>query len=134
MNCVPNKVTSLQIALGLFLIGECHVFGICGSYDEILSFKTSAVHASSHKTQMRCLFNINSGLNQRVADNYDANVSSPNCLRSPHSLSFILTQLTEDGTSEKIEGHPSNVPVIRRISKDDFCGRIIPSLIVIASQ
>ena len=162
-SCVTNKATSLQIALGVLLrekqlIDECHAFGVCASYDEILRFKTSVAHATSDKAEVRGLFNSNDGFIQAVADNYDANVSSPNGLRSTHALALLLTQMTNAGTPQ-IEDHPPTVPVIRPISKAEMndhiaspisvhryhgpkkpdmpancCNRIVPPLAVLASQ
>lgn len=128
--CVTHKATSLQIALGVLLrekqlIEQCHAFGICAAYDEMLRFKASAAHISSDQADMRDLFKGNVGLFQVVADNYDANVSSPNGLRSTHALALLLTQMDENGTPE-IEKDTPTVPAIRRISKDEMKNQIVP--------
>ena len=104
------------------------------------------------------MFNSSSGLVQAVADNYDANVSSPNGIRSTHALALLLTQMTEHGTQDN-EAHPPTVTEIRRISKvktkeqieppvpvhryngpkktdmpEAWCERRVPPLKVLASQ
>ena len=131
-SCVTNKPTSLQIALGVLhrekqLIEQCYAFGICASYDEILRFKASAAHASSNQEKLRGLFHSKHGLIQTVADNYDANVSSPNGLRSTHAMALLLTQMNDSATPE-IEENPQTVPVIRRISKDEMKDQMTPSI------
>ena len=79
--------------------------------------------ATSDKAEVRGLFSSNDGFIQAVADNYNANVSSPNGLRSTHALALLLTQMTNAGTPQ-IEDHPPTVPVIRRISKAEMNGHI----------
>ena len=110
------------------LIEQCYAFGICASYDEILRFKASAAHASSNMSneeELRGLFHSKHGLIQTVADNYDANVSSPNGLRSTHAMALFLTQMNDSATPE-IEENP-DMPA-------DFSNRRIPQLKVLASQ
>ena len=132
-SCVTNKATNLQIALLRVLLREkqlieqCYAFGICASYDEILRFKASAAHASSNQEELRGLFHSKHGLIQTVADNYDANVSSPNGLRSTHAMALLLTQMNDSATPE-IEENPQTVPVIRRISKDEMKNQMTPSI------
>ena len=131
-SCVTNKPTNLQIALGVLLrdkqlIEQCYAFGICASYDEILRLKASAAYASSNQEELRGLFHSKHGLIQTVADNYDANVSSPNGLRSPHAMALLLTQMNDSATPE-IEENPQTVPVIRRISKDEMKDQMTPSI------
>ena len=114
--CQPS---SLQIALGVLLkekhlIDECCAFRLCASYDEVLRFKTSAAHAScNNNKELRGMFRSNSGFLQALADNYDANVCSPNGLRSTHALALLLTQTTGDRTSTS-----SDHLLIRRIGKE----------------
>lgn len=131
-SCVNHQPTSLQIALGVLLrekhlIDECYAFGICASYDEVLRFKTSAAHASCNDKEMRGMYNSNKGFIQIVADNYDANVCSPNGLHSTHALAVLLTQTTGNGITEVIDS-PSKVPVIRRISKAEMSNELVPPI------
>jgi len=109
-SCVDRQATNLQIALGVLLreehlIDQCYPFGICATYDEILRFKTSAEHASGDKNELRGLFNSETGFIQTLADNYDANVSSPNGLRSTHARALLLTQTTSNETPEIADHH-----------------------------
>ena len=131
-SCVTNKATSLQIALGVLLrekqlIEQCYAFGICAFYDKILRFKASAAHASSNQEELRDLFHTKHCLIQTVADNYDANVSSPNSFRSTHAMALLLTQMN-DSTIPEIKKNPQTVPVIRRISKEEMKDQMTPSI------
>ena len=96
--CLTNRPTSLQIALGVLvreksLIKTLYDFGITCSYDEVLRFKSSAARAASLDMTKGPIWDSEAGLIKAVADNFDANISSQNGLRSTHSLALILTQL-----------------------------------------
>ena len=80
---IANKATALQIALGVVvreksIIELLHKFGIT-SYTEVLRFRCSKAHAAS-KSQEHLGMEQNSGFVQVVADNFDADISSPNGL------------------------------------------------------
>ena len=80
------------------LIDKCYGFGITCSYDEVIRFKASAAQAASQKINLliRGVFDNETGLVQAAADNFDATISSPNGLRSTHSLALLLTQVRTD--------------------------------------
>ena len=98
---VSNKSTQLQIAIGGVFrskpnIELLHTYGVKCSYAEVLCFKSSATHAAA-KTRENIGISFTGGdLIQTVADNYDANISPPNSLKSTHSLAILLTQPQPD--------------------------------------
>lgn len=92
---LTNRPTTLQLTLGTVLIDKalihlCSEYGICCSYDEVLRFRKSAAHATSQEKHLQGLMQ---DLIQAVADDFDANISSPNGLKSTHSFAFLFTQL-----------------------------------------
>jgi hypothetical protein len=97
-----NKATDLQIALGALLrdsktiLGYTYDFGITCSYDEVLRFKKSAAVIASKEPSVHGISNADGGLVQTVADNFDADIHSPNGKLSTHSLAMIVTQPTSD--------------------------------------
>ena len=75
---ISKKPTTLQISLGLVvrekaIIELFYELGITSSYDEILRFKSSAVHAAEKCNKLYGISQNNVG--QVVADNFDANIS-----------------------------------------------------------
>ena len=64
------------------------------SYDEMLRFKASAASAAAGDVNrnLGAITDSKEGLIQAVADNYDANISSQNGLKSTHALALLLTQ------------------------------------------
>ncbi len=93
---VTNKPTRLQIALGVVIrekmnIELLHDLGITSSYNEVLHFKSSAAHAASEDIRKLGISSENAGFVQVVADNFDANISSANGIRSTHALALFLT-------------------------------------------
>lgn len=96
-SCVTSKPTSLQIALGITTHGKSfietlHSFGVTSNYDEVMRFKASAAHAASKDMEQLGISAAEDGLIQAVADNFDAQISSPNGLQSTHALAILLTQ------------------------------------------
>ena len=96
---VTNRPTHLQIALGIHVrekskIETMHDFGVTCSYSEVLRFKASAATAAAQDvhSNLRVITDAKHGLIQAVADNFDANISSQNGLRSTHALVLLLTQ------------------------------------------
>jgi len=59
----------------------------------VLRFKASAASAASKLSKLRGIKNSASGLVQAVADNFDANISSANGLRSTHALALLISQV-----------------------------------------
>ena len=119
---LTNKPTSLQIALGVQVrqknrVESLHDFGVTCSYDEMLRFKASAASAAAGdvNSNLRAITDSKEGLIQAVADNYDANISSQNGLKSTHALALLLTQEKES------VGEDQNCrETIKRISKEDM--------------
>ena len=119
---LTNKPTSLQIALGVQVrqknrVESLHDFGVTCSYDEMLRFKASAASAAAGdvNSNLRAITDSKEGLIQAVADNYDANISSQNGLKSTHDLALLLTQEKES------VGEDQNCrETIKRISKEDM--------------
>ena len=100
---VANMATWLQIALGIVIrdranIELLHNFGITCTYDETLRFKSSAAPAAAKGIEKLGLSLSDTGHIQMVADNYDAEISSPNGLRSTHALAMLITQPDNDAT------------------------------------
>ena len=95
------------------LIEKCHQFGITCTYDEILRFKSSAAHAASKEKQLHGLLDHKVGIIPAVADNFDANISSPNGLKSTHALALLLTQMQankpDDNEPRLLDLQPSGV-------------------------
>ncbi|KAH3691182.1 hypothetical protein DPMN_194410 [Dreissena polymorpha] len=118
---VNNKPTSLQIALGIetrekACIQNLYDFGVTCSYDEVLRFKTSAAVSTVAEEQnpsLRPITDANEDLIQAVADNFDANVSSQNGLKSTHALALLLTQ-----NKRTLDITPGYNRTIDRISRD----------------
>ena len=76
---------------------------ICCSYEELLRFKASAALAASNKMQLTGIQSSYMGLLQAIADNFVANITSPNGLESTHALALLMTQVgpnTEDGQED----------------------------------
>ena len=48
--------------------------------------------AASKKTQLTGIQSSGMGLVQAIANNFDANITSPNGLKSTHALALMMTQ------------------------------------------
>lgn len=118
---LTNRPTTLQITLGTILrekslIEQFSEFGVTCSYDEVLRFKKSVAHAASRERHLQGLMDSKVGLVQTVADNFDANIASPNGLKSTHSLALLQTQLQEYTEDNQV----SDNPTIRRLRKEEL--------------
>ena len=85
------------------LVQQFHDLDTCCSYDEVLRFKASASVAASSETQLTGIQSSDIGLVQAIADNFDANTTSPNGLKSTHALALLMTQVcpnTEDSQED----------------------------------
>ena len=67
--------------------------------------------------------NSDGGLVQAVADNFDANISSQNGLKSTHGLAMLLTQ-PQSGTG----GSSTSEDKINRLKQNELNDEIIPDL------
>ena len=119
---MPLQVTLGTLIRGKELIQQLHKFGVACSYDEVLRFRKSAATASK-QVGSRGLVNTSqngAGLVQVVVDNFDANISSQNGLRSTHALSVLLTQ-----TATCDAEHSRQLPdTIQRIRKEDIAAQV----------
>ena len=89
------QATALQIALGVLMhrkkiIQPMHDYNVTCSYDELRMYKKSFAVAryTKLKTEERAPVTVN-GLVQIIADNFYADMSSPNGNISAHSLAMI---------------------------------------------
>lgn len=126
-NMITNQITKtpcpLQVVLGTLirekeLIQELYKCGIVCSNDEVLRFRMSAATASKQVTS-RGLVNTSlsrAGLVQVVVDNFDANISSQNGLRSTHGFAMLLTCETGEN-AKKLDTTP-------RLRKEDMTSQI----------
>ena len=95
---VRNKTPDLQITLGALLrdyratLCYTYDYGITCSYDEIRRFKKSAEVAAAADPSVHGISSAEGGLVQTEVDNFDADIHSPNCKLSTHSLAMILAQ------------------------------------------
>ena len=115
---VMHKPTSLQVALGAcvrekHLISMLHDFSVTCSYDEVLRFKSSAVQNTSGRREIQRLFKAEDGLIQTVIDNYDANISSLNGLKSTHALAMLMCQSVSDSTKNN-QGEEEMIPRVNK--------------------
>ena len=113
---VTNNPSSLQIALAVFLrerhlINTFYKYGVTCSYDEALRFRGSAASAASQDVSLRGISNTSKGFIQAVVDNFDTNISSPNGLRSTHTLALLLVQPND--TNEVMD---TTIPDFHRVS------------------
>ena len=92
---------------------------------EVIRFKASAAQAASQKINLliRGVFDNETGLVQAVADNFDATISSPNGLRSTHSLALLLTQVRTDDSLSSAGNEK-----IRRIKKEEMKNEVSPAI------
>ena len=103
---ITNRPTSLEVTLGVVaretsLIELLHDFGVTATYDDILRFKASAVHAASHSRELQGISYSEAGLVQTIADNFDANISSQNGLQSTHASALLLRSSPHHETNQE---------------------------------
>ena len=97
-SAVSSYFTNLQLGLSVLLsrqrkfIDELHTYGVTTSYNELRRFRCSAADAMASVPRGLAHFDSKHGLVQVVADNFDAQISSPNGQKSTHGLAMILTQ------------------------------------------
>jgi len=126
---INNQATSLQVALGILvrktsLVDKLSQYGVTCNYDETLRFKASAAAATDTDNSMRGITDSSVGLVQAVADNFDANISSQNGLKSTHALALLITQVQPDPTNEDSESDCK----IKRLKKVEMKNEIPPDI------
>ncbi len=112
---VTDRPTTLQISLGVLLrdkrvLDQTYQYRITCSYDEMLRFKSSAAVDAAKKPNVRGLIQPGGPLIQAVADNFDANISSQNGLKSTHALALLLTQNVKGETQSAHDGTITHIP------------------------
>lgn len=60
------------------------------------------------------IVSTDAGLVQAIADNFDANISSPNGLKSTHSLALLMTQPCTNSDTDRQD------VFIKRLKKEDI--------------
>ena len=88
---VCSQTTDLQVALGVLLsrykllISELAKYSVCCSYDEVRLFRYSAaVHVAENYNEVGFGADDNSTIKHCIIDNFDAEISSPNCKACVH--------------------------------------------------
>ena len=83
------------------------------SYDERLRVKASeaATATKEMNSSVNPITDARHGLIQEVADNFDANISSQNGLKSTHALALLLTQQKPPGSTSN---HPETIIKIEK--------------------
>ena len=117
-NLVRKSTTDLQISLAVCLNSEKSIkhvqnYGVTCSFDEFKRFKRSAAKAASQDISLQGIPSTANGMVQIVADNFDADISSPNGKLSTHSLAMIMMQPQKEGTEHEHD-------TILRISKEEM--------------
>ena len=93
---LPITPTLLQAAIGVVIhqktnIELVHNFYLTSSYEKVLHFKSSAVHAAAMSKEKLIIFRSDVDHVQVVEDNLDANISSPSGIKATHALAILLT-------------------------------------------
>ena len=122
---INNQPTSLQVALGVLvrekkLLEQFSDYGVTCTYKEVLRFKSSAAVA---EYSLQGLNDSSNGLVQVVADNFDANSSSQNGLKSTHALAMLLTQ-----PQPHIDESSRQDDKVRRLKQHEMKGEITSDL------
>ena len=103
---VCSQTTDLQVALGIImrrnklLITELYKYSVCCSYDEVCLFRYSAaVHAAQKYDEVGFGLSSGASLIHCICDNFDAEISSPNCKICVHCLAMIMAQVKLPGNA-----------------------------------
>ena len=105
------------------IVEMMHDYNITCSYDETLLFRGSAAHAAVHSKENFGLADTD-GVVQVVADNFDATISSANCMKSTHALAMLVTQPQDD--FDQISAGTNTQ--IKRLSKAELSNRSLPDV------
>lgn len=103
---VNHYTTPLQLGIGLLmgesksLLAHLYDYRVTCTHDEVLRFKKSAAIAKDTDIQDQGISHASVGLVQVVADNFDATLSTPNCVGSTHCLAMIAIQPTSEMTQQ----------------------------------
>ena len=100
---VCSQTTDLQVALtrhNKMLITELYKYSVCCSYDEVYLFGYSAaVHAAQKYDEVRFGLSSSASLIHSSFDNFDAEISSPNCKICVQCLAIIMKQVELTGNA-----------------------------------
>ena len=112
--CQP---TDLQVALGILmrrnkgLISELYKYSVCCSYDEIRLFRYSAaVYVANNYAEVGFGMSGADNLIHCIYDNFDCEISSPNCKTCCHCLAMIMAQVRLPGSDSQIIGTKKTIP------------------------
>ena len=90
----------------------------------MLRFKASAATAAANaecvNINLRSISDSSVGLIQSVGDNFDANISSQNGIRSTHALALLHTQ-----QQKNVDDTDSSGSTVRRIRKDEMKKQVV---------
>ena len=89
----------------------------------MLQFKSSAAVAAANEYSLQGLNDSSNGLVQEVADNFDANISLQNGLKSTHASAMLLTQPQPD-----IDESSRQDDIVRHLKQHEMKGEIVPDL------
>ena len=88
-----------------------------------LRLNASPAMTASNKTQLTGFQSSDMGLLQAIADNFDANINSPNGLKSTHALALMMTQVCQN-----TEGQEDTK--IKRVKKENVKYSTPPGILV----
>ena len=89
-----------------------------------MRFKSSAAHAASNEKQLHGLLDHKVGIIQAVADNFDANISSPNGIKATHALALLLTQM-QANKPDDMNLETARPPTTTLLNKNDMKEEIV---------
>ena len=120
-----SQSTDLQVALGILmrrnkmLISELAKYSICCSYDEVRLFRYSAaVHVAHNYDEVGFGMSGSDSLRHCICDNFDAEISSPNCKICVHCLAMIMTNVQLPGNASSDEVASKRKPIKRQPMQD----------------
>lgn len=120
-----SQSTDLQVALGILmrrnkaLISELSKYSICCSYDEVRLFRYSAaVHVAQKYDEVGFGLTGGDGLLHCICDNFDAEISSPNCKTCVHCLAMIMAKVQLPGNASSDEIAPKRKTIKRQPMQD----------------
>ena len=112
--CQP---TDLQIALGVLmrrnkgLISELNKYSVVCSYDEVRLFRYSAaVYVAHNYAEIGFGLSGTGNLIHCVCDNFDCEISSPNCKACCHCLAMIMAQVRLPGNDTDVTVKRKTIP------------------------
>jgi len=122
---VCSQPTDLQVALGVLmrrnkvLISELSKYSVCCSYDEVRLFRYSAaVHVTHNYDEVGFGMAGSNVIKHCIYDNFDAEISSPNCKTCVHCLAMIMAEVRPPGTVSHGDVAPKRKTIKRQPMQD----------------